>query len=105
MVGPSGGGKSTVVNLVERFYDPSKGQVLLDGVPLPDIEHEHLHTQVRRSATAGCRESANLTIKTTIRVAPSLQAYGGLVRQQSVTIMGHAALQSGLPHHADVDCV
>ncbi len=45
LVGPSGGGKSTVVNLVERFYDPSKGEVLLDGVPLPDIDHEHLHSQ------------------------------------------------------------
>ena len=45
LVGPSGGGKSTVVNLVERFYDPVKGEVLLDGVPLPDIDHEHLHTQ------------------------------------------------------------
>jgi len=44
-VGPSGGGKSTVVNLVERFYDPTKGEVLLDGVPLPDIDHEHLHSQ------------------------------------------------------------
>ena len=49
-MGPSGGGKSTVVNLVERFYDPSKGAVLLDGVQLPDINHEHLHTQARDSA-------------------------------------------------------
>ena len=44
-MGPSGGGKSTVVNLVERFYDPTKGEVLLDSVPLPDIDHEHLHSQ------------------------------------------------------------
>ena len=46
LVGPSGGGKSTVVNLVERFYDPDRGEVLLDGCPLRDVQHEYLHTQV-----------------------------------------------------------
>ena len=46
-----------MVNLVERFYDPSKGQVLLDGVPLPDIDHEHLHTQARPSSTINLSNS------------------------------------------------
>mmetsp|Transcript_17526 Transcript_17526/g.52590 ORF Transcript_17526/g.52590 Transcript_17526/m.52590 type:complete len:687 (+) Transcript_17526:397-2457(+) len=46
LVGPSGGGKSTVVNLIERFYEPSRGQILLDGTPLDAIDHEHLHTQI-----------------------------------------------------------
>ena len=46
LVGTSGGGKSTIVNLVERFYDPQRGEVYLDGLPLPAIDHEHLHQQV-----------------------------------------------------------
>ena len=37
LVGPSGAGKTTLCNLVARFYDPTSGRVLLDGVDLRDI--------------------------------------------------------------------
>jgi len=46
LVGPSGGGKSTFADLVPRFYDPSQGEVLLDGMPLPDYEIESLRKQM-----------------------------------------------------------
>ncbi|HEY5826569.1 MAG TPA: ABC transporter ATP-binding protein, partial [Cyclobacteriaceae bacterium] len=46
LVGPSGGGKSTLADLVPRFYDPTKGEVLLDGVPLTDYEMESLRKQM-----------------------------------------------------------
>jgi ATP-binding cassette subfamily B protein len=38
LVGETGAGKSTVLKLIARFYDPSEGQVLIDGRPLADLD-------------------------------------------------------------------
>jgi ATP-binding cassette, subfamily B, bacterial MsbA len=46
LVGPSGGGKSTLADLVPRFYDASEGEVLLDGISLRDYELESLRQQM-----------------------------------------------------------
>ncbi|PIK51820.1 putative ATP-binding cassette sub-family B member 9 [Apostichopus japonicus] len=47
LVGPSGGGKSSCVGLLERFYDPSEGQVLVDGIPIQDYDHHYIHEKAQ----------------------------------------------------------
>lgn len=46
IVGPNGGGKSTLVNLICRYYDPTAGQVLLDDVPLTDLRLYDLRRRI-----------------------------------------------------------
>ena len=46
LVGESGGGKSTLADLVPRFYDPTGGEILLDGIDLKAISAESLHRQM-----------------------------------------------------------
>ncbi|KAL2977141.1 hypothetical protein AAZX31_13G049100 [Glycine max] len=46
VVGGSGSGKSTVVSLIERFYDPNEGQVLLDNVDIKTLQLKWLRDQI-----------------------------------------------------------
>ncbi len=46
LVGASGAGKTTFVNLLPRFYDPSAGQILIDGVDIRDVRLQSLRRQI-----------------------------------------------------------
>ena len=46
LVGPSGGGKSTLSELLPRFYDPTSGEILIDGIPLTDYTQESLRAHM-----------------------------------------------------------
>jgi ATP-binding cassette subfamily B protein/subfamily B ATP-binding cassette protein MsbA len=46
LVGPSGGGKSTLVSLIPRFFDPTAGRVLIDGQDLKSLTLSSLRSQI-----------------------------------------------------------
>jgi ATP-binding cassette subfamily C protein CydCD len=46
IVGPSGAGKTTLANLLLRFWDPATGHILIDGVDLRDFELDHLRRRI-----------------------------------------------------------
>ena len=46
LVGPSGGGKSTLSELLPRFYDPSAGEILIDGISLRDYTQESVRAHM-----------------------------------------------------------
>lgn len=46
IVGPTGAGKTTIINLLHRFYDPTKGRVLIDGYNVKSIQLDSLYHQL-----------------------------------------------------------
>jgi ATP-binding cassette subfamily B (MDR/TAP) protein 1 len=46
LVGQSGSGKSTVISLIERFYDPQLGEVLIDGVDLKEFQLRWIRSKI-----------------------------------------------------------
>ncbi|GAA1596227.1 ABC transporter ATP-binding protein [Kribbella sancticallisti] len=70
VVGPSGAGKSVLASLAARLRDPSAGQVLLDGIPLPAVNRHALR------AAVGCAFERPTLVGTTIGDAISHDAVG-----------------------------
>lgn len=46
IVGPTGAGKTTIVNLISRFYNADSGEILIDGIPIEDVTIRSLRTQM-----------------------------------------------------------
>ena len=46
LVGPSGAGKTTIIQMLQRFYDPQSGQVQLDGMPLKGLARQDFRRQM-----------------------------------------------------------
>ena len=83
IVGESGSGKSTVINLVERFYDPQAGEVLIDGMNIKGFKLEWIRgkiglvnqepllfmTSIRENITYGKEDATLEEIKTAAELA------------------------------------
>lgn len=52
LVGPSGGGKTSCVCLLQRFYEPQDGEVFLDGKPLYRYQHQYFHQKAGNNILA-----------------------------------------------------
>ncbi|HOX54452.1 MAG TPA: ABC transporter ATP-binding protein [Candidatus Omnitrophota bacterium] len=46
IVGPTGAGKTSIINLIPRFYDPQKGKIAIDGIDIRDVKIKSLREQV-----------------------------------------------------------
>lgn len=83
LVGQSGSGKSTVISLLERFYDPDAGEVLIDGVDLKKLQLKWIRekiglvsqepvlfaTTIRENIAYGKENATEEEIKTAIELA------------------------------------
>ena len=67
LVGPSGAGKTTIANLLLRFWDPSAGRILVDGVDLHDFQLDHL--RARMSLVSQDTYLFNDTLRANVRLA------------------------------------
>ncbi|MBF6568748.1 MAG: ATP-binding cassette domain-containing protein [Candidatus Binataceae bacterium] len=109
LVGMSGGGKSTIADLIPRFYDPQEGQVLIDGVDLRHVSLASLRSQIglvtqhtflfndtiRANIAYGSQEKSEDEIVTAARranahgfIARLPQGYDTLVGEMGVRLSG-----------------
>lgn len=109
LVGPSGGGKSTIVSLLLRFYDPQSGRILIDGHDLREYKLESLRQQisivlqdsvlfattVRENIAYGCLGASQHQIEAAARLANAHefiqrlpQGYDTVLGERGATLSG-----------------
>lgn len=109
LVGPSGAGKSTVISLIPRFYDPSQGQILIDGQDITHVTKQSLRNglayvsqqpylfegSIRDNIRYGRPEATNAEVEEAARLAyahdfilAQPQGYDTPVGENGVTLSG-----------------
>ena len=99
LVGPTGGGKSTIVNLLCRFYEPTAGQILIDGV---DYRRRSLHwLQSKLGIVLQTPHLFSGTIRENVRYG-SLEATDAEI-EEAVRIAGADAIIAGMDEGYDTE--
>jgi len=109
LCGQSGGGKSTVIALLERWYDPTEGRITIDGVPLASLDASWWRRQValvaqepvlfncsvldnlryaRKEASAAQAEQAALTANAHAFISSFSEGYETVVGERGVKLSG-----------------
>ena len=98
LVGKSGGGKSTLVHLMMRFYDPCSGDILLDGTNLRQLSLQHVHDEcglvaqdtqlfgstVRQNIMYGVEDSIALAGEDVVQAYSAAGTYRGMCPRRIV---------------------
>ena len=96
VVGPTGSGKSTLVSLIARVHDPTRGEVLLDGVSLPRYDPADVRARIGFAPQDSFLFSARLGRNIALGLPPSdaYDAIKGRVRKAAVAAHLHDTVRS-----------
>ncbi|XP_048141171.1 ABC transporter B family member 9-like isoform X4 [Rhodamnia argentea] len=109
LVGQSGSGKSTVISLLERFYDPDSGEVLIDGVNLKELQLKWIRekiglvgqepvlflTTIRENIAYGKENATEEEIRKAIQLANAAKFVDKLPKGLDTMVGEHGAQLSG----------
>jgi ATP-binding cassette subfamily C protein len=109
IVGPSGGGKTTVVDLITGLVEPESGQILVDGVPLPELDLRAwrrmvgyvpqdvalLHDSIRNNVTFGDPDVSDAAIEQALRQAGAWEFIARLPEGLDMVVGERGSLLSG----------
>jgi ATP-binding cassette subfamily B protein len=99
VVGQTGAGKSTIARLTARFWDPTSGTVRLDGVPLTDLDEDHL----RRAVVVVTQESFLFSGTVADNIAFGRPGASRAEVVAAAEAIGADDFIRGLPHGYDTD--
>lgn len=99
IVGPNGSGKSTLIKLISRFYDPSTGRILMDGVDIRDVRTE----EVRRISAVVFQDDFHFPfdVRTSVHLGASDKTSEPARIQEALRDAGASGFVSRLPAGED----
>ncbi|XP_033136812.1 ABC transporter B family member 7 [Brassica rapa] len=109
LVGQSGSGKSTVISLIERFYDPESGEVLIDGIDLKKLQLRWIRskiglvsqepilfaTTIRENIVYGKEDASDEEIRTAVKLASATRFVDKLPQGLDTMVGDHGTQLSG----------